>query len=241
MFLSAPEILPDRLRDTLGTIDEPLCTEPGAQRGLFDADCPLALPRDIGMSILLTSPAFLLADPGAAPLRPEPAGHRRGARRPAGRPGRTSCTSARAGSSSATGSATTRCRSRSSSWPSVSIGSSTGRPALGDAARHGPRRRLDRRQRVGRGVGPAARVVSAGTAGSRRVAAAAGSLVGRRRLRRCPRRDAARPRLLGHGRAAGGRAAAWARPTRPAYPTYVLLGWLANLAAHARSASRRSG
>ena len=63
MFLSTPEILPERLRDTLGTIDEPLCTEPGAQRGLFDADCPLALPRDVGMSILLTSPAFLLMIP----------------------------------------------------------------------------------------------------------------------------------------------------------------------------------
>ena len=63
MFLSAPEILPERLRDTLGTIDEPLCTEPGAQRGLFDPDCPLALPRDVGMSILLTSPAYLLMIP----------------------------------------------------------------------------------------------------------------------------------------------------------------------------------
>ncbi len=63
MFLSTPEMLPERLRDTLGTIDEPLCTEPGAQRGLFDPDCPLALPRDTGMSILLTSPAFLLMIP----------------------------------------------------------------------------------------------------------------------------------------------------------------------------------
>ncbi len=63
MFLSIPEILPERQRDTLGTIDEPLCTEPGAQRGLFDPDCPLALPRDVGMSILLTSPAFLLMIP----------------------------------------------------------------------------------------------------------------------------------------------------------------------------------
>ena len=32
MFLTAPEILPERLRDSLGTIDEPLCVEPGAQR-----------------------------------------------------------------------------------------------------------------------------------------------------------------------------------------------------------------
>jgi hypothetical protein len=63
MLFSAPEILPDRLRDTLGTIDRPLCTEAGAQRGLFDPSCPLAMPRDTGMSILLTSPAFLLAIP----------------------------------------------------------------------------------------------------------------------------------------------------------------------------------
>jgi hypothetical protein len=63
MFLSTPEILPTRLRDTLGTFDEPLCTKPGAQRGLFDVACPLAVPRDIGMSVLLTSPAFLLLIP----------------------------------------------------------------------------------------------------------------------------------------------------------------------------------
>ena len=63
MFLSTPEFFPERLRDTLGTIDDPLCEEPGAQRGLFDPDCPLALPRDTGMSILLTSPAFLLMIP----------------------------------------------------------------------------------------------------------------------------------------------------------------------------------
>lgn len=63
MFLSTPEILPTRLRDTLGTFDEPLCMKAGAQRGLFDAACPLAVPRDIGMSVLLTSPAFLLLIP----------------------------------------------------------------------------------------------------------------------------------------------------------------------------------
>jgi hypothetical protein len=63
MLLAAPEILPDRLRDTLGTMDLPLCTKPGASRGLFDVTCPLAVPRDIGMSVLLTSPAYLLALP----------------------------------------------------------------------------------------------------------------------------------------------------------------------------------
>ena len=41
----------------------PLCTAPDASRGLFDRACPLAIPRDIGMSILLTSPAYLLVIP----------------------------------------------------------------------------------------------------------------------------------------------------------------------------------
>ncbi len=63
MLLAAPEILPDRLRDTLGTIDLPLCTEPGAARGLFDPGCPLAVPRDIGMSVILSSPALVLLLP----------------------------------------------------------------------------------------------------------------------------------------------------------------------------------
>ena len=69
MLLSTPKILPDRFEDTLGTIDRPLCTEPGADRRLLDADCPIALPRDTGMSILLTSPAFLLAIPAWADRR----------------------------------------------------------------------------------------------------------------------------------------------------------------------------
>jgi hypothetical protein len=63
MLFSTPTILPDRLRDTLGFLDEPLCTEPGARRGTFDRACPLAVPRDTGMSVLLTSPAYLLAIP----------------------------------------------------------------------------------------------------------------------------------------------------------------------------------
>jgi hypothetical protein len=69
MLFTGPDILPDRLRDTLGTMDRPLCTEPGASRGLFDLRCPLAVPRDIGMSVLLTSPAFLLAIPAIADSR----------------------------------------------------------------------------------------------------------------------------------------------------------------------------
>jgi hypothetical protein len=63
MLFSTPILFPDRLRDSLGTIDRPLCTDPAAQRRLFDPACPIALPKDTGMSVLLTSPAFLLAVP----------------------------------------------------------------------------------------------------------------------------------------------------------------------------------
>ena len=63
MLFSTPTVLPDRFTDTLGTVDRPLCTAPGATRGLFDVECPVALPRDTGMSLLLTTPALLLAIP----------------------------------------------------------------------------------------------------------------------------------------------------------------------------------
>ena len=61
MLFRTPDILPDRLPDALGYFDTPVCTEPGATRGLFDVSCPLAVPSDVGMSLLLTSPAYLLA------------------------------------------------------------------------------------------------------------------------------------------------------------------------------------
>ena len=60
MFLSTPVVAPEAEPSSLGDRD-PLCTEPGATRGLFDRDCPIAVPRDIGLSIILTSPAYLLA------------------------------------------------------------------------------------------------------------------------------------------------------------------------------------
>ena len=63
MFLTGPDLLPTRLPDSLGVNDTPVCTAPGAERGLFDVSCPLAVPRDVGMSVLLTSPAFLLILP----------------------------------------------------------------------------------------------------------------------------------------------------------------------------------
>jgi hypothetical protein len=59
MLFSTPAMAPDVVPSTLGG-GQALCTHPGAVRTLFDADCPLALPRDIGMSVILTSPAYLL-------------------------------------------------------------------------------------------------------------------------------------------------------------------------------------
>jgi hypothetical protein len=58
-----PDILPTALPESLAIQPTPVCVDPGAARGLFDVGCPLATPRDIGMSVLLTSPAYLLAFP----------------------------------------------------------------------------------------------------------------------------------------------------------------------------------
>ena len=65
MLFNGPAILPDVYPAGLGN-GQALCVDPGAVRGLFDADCPIALPRDTGMSILLTSPAYLFAIPAPA-------------------------------------------------------------------------------------------------------------------------------------------------------------------------------
>jgi hypothetical protein len=61
MFGAMPAVAPDILPNTLG-YGEPvvLCTAPDAQRSLFDPDCPLAVPVDIGTSILLSAPGLLL-------------------------------------------------------------------------------------------------------------------------------------------------------------------------------------
>lgn len=62
-LFGTPDLLPVALPDSLAINPTPVCTEPGAARGLFDVACPLAVPRDTGMSVLLTSPAYLLAIP----------------------------------------------------------------------------------------------------------------------------------------------------------------------------------
>ena len=56
-------VLPDIKPDTLGVYPTVvLCVGARTRRsGLFDPDCPMALPIDIGTSILLSSPGLLLA------------------------------------------------------------------------------------------------------------------------------------------------------------------------------------
>jgi hypothetical protein len=58
-----PDLLPSVLPNSIAIQPTPVCLYPGAARGLFDVACPLAVPRDTGMSVLLTSPAYLLAIP----------------------------------------------------------------------------------------------------------------------------------------------------------------------------------
>jgi hypothetical protein len=62
-LFGTPDLLPAHLPDALGRSPILVCTDPTAVRGLLDVDCPLAVPRDTGMSVLLTSPAYLLAIP----------------------------------------------------------------------------------------------------------------------------------------------------------------------------------
>jgi hypothetical protein len=62
-LLSTPAILPERLPDAFGVDSEAACAAPDAERSLFDPACPIAIPRTTGMSILLTSPAYLLVLP----------------------------------------------------------------------------------------------------------------------------------------------------------------------------------
>jgi hypothetical protein len=62
MFGALPVVAPDVLPNTLGIDpDVPLCTAPDVRRSLFDVECPLAVPTDIGTSLLLSAPGLLLA------------------------------------------------------------------------------------------------------------------------------------------------------------------------------------
>ena len=68
-LVGPPAVLPNQLSDVLGIRTFGLCTGPDAVRGLFDVACPLAVPRDVGMGVLLTSPAYLLAIPALLAFR----------------------------------------------------------------------------------------------------------------------------------------------------------------------------
>ena len=66
MLLSTPAIFPSHALDAFGGATTALCTAEGAARGLFDPSCPIAMPRAIGMSLILTSPAYLFVIPALA-------------------------------------------------------------------------------------------------------------------------------------------------------------------------------
>lgn len=59
MLFSLPHFLPD-VKGVFPVGGDPVCTTTQA-RGLFSQACPLALPDAQGMSLILTSPAYLLA------------------------------------------------------------------------------------------------------------------------------------------------------------------------------------
>ena len=61
MFGALPEIAPHLKPNTLGFGDPVVLCTAGSQRSLFDPDCPLIMPIDIGTSILLSAPGLLIA------------------------------------------------------------------------------------------------------------------------------------------------------------------------------------
>jgi hypothetical protein len=58
MLIGPPLVNPETL-----DFGEPLCTANDARRGWFDPECPVLVPNSVGMGLLLTSPAYLLAVP----------------------------------------------------------------------------------------------------------------------------------------------------------------------------------
>jgi hypothetical protein len=62
MLGAMPIVAPELAPDTLGFgAPRVLCVTPDARRRLFDPSCPLAEPRDVGTSLLLSAPGLLLA------------------------------------------------------------------------------------------------------------------------------------------------------------------------------------
>jgi hypothetical protein len=61
MLFQGPEIAPNFVGIAGPDYGTTACTAVDATRGLFDTACPLAMPNATGMSLLLASPAFLVA------------------------------------------------------------------------------------------------------------------------------------------------------------------------------------
>jgi hypothetical protein len=56
MLIGPPDVNPSFL-----PFGQPLCAAAGSVRGWLDPDCPIIAPRQVGMGLLLTSPAWFLA------------------------------------------------------------------------------------------------------------------------------------------------------------------------------------
>ena len=147
-----PDILPDRPARRPRLLRRRRSAPTPARRAACSTSaCPLAVPRDIGMSVLLTSPAYLLRSP------------------PCRRYGRSRLVTGAA--LAVVLIALLNLMHFSQGWVQfgyrfsndfapfalllVALGFErlAGPPPLGHAAGHGPRRRLDRGQRLGRGLG----------------------------------------------------------------------------------------
>ncbi|MGD0247768.1 MAG: hypothetical protein ABSB75_01820 [Candidatus Limnocylindrales bacterium] len=68
MLFGAPDILPNHVPSVWPGSGDPACVI-HTVRGLFDRDCPLVSPNAVGTSILLSSPALLLAPLAWRPIR----------------------------------------------------------------------------------------------------------------------------------------------------------------------------
>jgi len=69
MLFELPKIAPDAYSIFPNGFASTALCQTGSARGLFATSCPLAMPDAIGTSILLTSPAYLLAPLAWRPLR----------------------------------------------------------------------------------------------------------------------------------------------------------------------------
>jgi hypothetical protein len=62
LFGTYPAVAPEVLPNTLGIFEDvPACSGADSHRSLFDEDCPLAIPIDLGTSLPLSAPGLFLA------------------------------------------------------------------------------------------------------------------------------------------------------------------------------------